>query len=72
MSKPKVTQLLDARGRTIIERRGTRPATIADDAYHLLRTVSWQQALGSSFGDRWRLAELTMNYRTPEIGRAHV
>ena len=27
--------------------------------------TSWQQALGSSFGDRWRLAELTMNYRTP-------
>ena len=27
--------------------------------------TSWQQALGSSFGDRWRLAELTLNYRTP-------
>ena len=46
MSKPKIAQLLDARGRTIIERRGTRPSSIADDAYHLLRTVSWQRALG--------------------------
>ncbi|TWD80449.1 DNA helicase IV [Kribbella amoyensis] len=27
--------------------------------------TSWRQALESTFGDRWRLAELTMNYRTP-------
>lgn len=27
--------------------------------------TSWQQALRSTFGDRWRLAELTVNYRTP-------
>jgi DNA helicase IV len=27
--------------------------------------TSWQQALSPSFGDRWRLAELTVNYRTP-------
>ncbi|ONI67935.1 helicase [Kribbella sp. ALI-6-A] len=27
--------------------------------------TSWRQALASTFGDRWRLAELTMNYRTP-------
>ena len=48
MSKPKrqVAQLLDARGRTLIERRGVRPSSIADDAYHLLRTMSWQRALG--------------------------
>jgi inward rectifier potassium channel len=48
VSKPKqqVAQLLDARGRTIIERRGVRPSSIADDAYHLLRTMSWQRALG--------------------------
>jgi inward rectifier potassium channel len=48
VSQPKqvIAQLLDARGRTIIERRGTRPSSIADDAYHLLRTASWQQALG--------------------------
>jgi len=28
-------------------------------------STSWRQALAPSFGDRWRLAELTMNYRTP-------
>ncbi|TCO24568.1 DNA helicase IV [Kribbella steppae] len=27
--------------------------------------TSWDGALGSTFGDRWRLAELTLNYRTP-------
>ncbi|MFI6680637.1 HelD family protein [Kribbella sp. NPDC050470] len=27
--------------------------------------TSWESALGSTFGDRWRLAELTLNYRTP-------
>ncbi|MEV0803134.1 helicase [Kribbella sp. NPDC050281] len=27
--------------------------------------TSWSAALGETFGDRWRLAELTLNYRTP-------
>jgi DNA helicase IV len=27
--------------------------------------TSWESALGTTFGDRWRLAELTLNYRTP-------
>lgn len=27
--------------------------------------TSWQQALSPHFGDRWRLEELTVNYRTP-------
>ena len=46
MAKPKpIQQLLDARGRTLIERRNTRRSTLADDAYHLLRTVSWRRAL---------------------------
>ncbi len=36
-----VQRLLDPRGRTIIERRGVRRASVADDAYHLLRTASW-------------------------------
>ena len=46
MSKSKpVQQLLDARGRTLIERRNTRRSTLADDAYHLLRTISWSRAL---------------------------
>jgi len=40
-----IQQLLDARGRTLIERRNTRRSTLADDAYHLLRTISWVRAL---------------------------
>ncbi|MEJ1105361.1 MULTISPECIES: HelD family protein [unclassified Kribbella] len=27
--------------------------------------TSWESALRDTFGDRWRLAELTLNYRTP-------
>jgi DNA helicase IV len=27
--------------------------------------TSWESALGSTFADRWRLAELILNYRTP-------
>ncbi|WP_112245262.1 HelD family protein [Kribbella monticola] len=27
--------------------------------------TSWRRALAPTFGDRWRLAELTVNYRTP-------
>jgi inward rectifier potassium channel len=46
VSKPRVAQLLDARGRTIIERRGTRSSSLADDGYHLLRTTTWPRALG--------------------------
>jgi inward rectifier potassium channel len=38
-------QLLDSRGRTLIERRGVKPARLADDAYHLLRTASWWRIL---------------------------
>ena len=44
MARP-IQQLLDARGRTLIERRNTRRSTLADDAYHLLRTISWTRAL---------------------------
>src|SRR4029078_8770578 len=33
--------LLDARGRTLIERRGVRKSSLATDAYHFLRTASW-------------------------------
>ena len=43
--QPKLTQLLDARGRTLIERRGVKKASLADDAYHLLRTASWKRIL---------------------------
>ncbi|MDB4959254.1 MAG: channel, inward rectifier [Myxococcales bacterium] len=44
--KPKqVQQLLDARGRTVIERRGTRRSSLGYDAYHFLRTTSWTQIM---------------------------
>lgn len=43
---PAIQQLLDARGRVMMQRRGTRPTSIADDAYHLLRTASWPRVLG--------------------------
>ncbi len=39
-------QLLDARGRTIIERRNQRKGTFATDAYHYLRTTTWPRVLG--------------------------
>ena len=41
--KPKqpVQQLIDARGRTLIERRGTRRSSLGYDAYHFLRTTTW-------------------------------
>ncbi|MFT3692133.1 MAG: ion channel [Kofleriaceae bacterium] len=35
-----IQQLLDARGRLILARRGVR-TSLADDAYHLLRTATW-------------------------------
>lgn len=38
-------QLLDARGRTLIERRNQRKSTLADDSYHYLRTTSWSRVL---------------------------
>ena len=45
-TKPKqAQQLLDARGRLIIERRGIKRASLADDAYHLLRTATWTRIL---------------------------
>ena len=34
-------QLVDLRGRALIERRGIRRSSIANDAYHLLRTTTW-------------------------------
>lgn len=39
--KQPVQPFFDARGRLIIERRGLPPATLANDAYHFLRTASW-------------------------------
>jgi inward rectifier potassium channel len=36
---------MDVRGRPLIERRGVRRSSIAYDAYHFLRTASWQTIL---------------------------
>jgi len=41
----KAQQLMDARGRPLIERRGVRRSSLAYDAYHFLRTASWQRIL---------------------------
>ncbi len=47
MTPPRPVQpLLDARGRPNIERRNQRKSTLADDAYHLLRTTTWRRVLG--------------------------
>jgi inward rectifier potassium channel len=45
--KPKqpAQQLLDARGRTLIERRGMRRSSLAYDAYHFLRTATWARIM---------------------------
>jgi inward rectifier potassium channel len=43
-------QLLDARGRPLIERRGIRRASLANDAYHFLRTATWPRILALFFG----------------------
>jgi inward rectifier potassium channel len=42
-SKPQ--QLLDARGRALIERRGVRRQSLGNDAYHFLRTGSWTRVI---------------------------
>lgn len=44
MAKPKVQPFFDARGRLLLERRGLRRelgSTLANDAYHFLRTTTW-------------------------------
>jgi inward rectifier potassium channel len=38
-------QLLDARGRALIERRGVRRQSLANDGYHFLRTGSWTRVI---------------------------
>lgn len=38
-----IQRLLDARGRLMIARKGVRRTSLADDAYHLLRTASWSR-----------------------------
>jgi len=39
--KSQPQRLIDARGRTLIERRGVRGSSLGNDAYHFLRTASW-------------------------------
>ncbi|MGE5187261.1 MAG: ion channel [Acidobacteriota bacterium] len=38
-------ELVDLRGRAVIERRGIKRASLANDAYHFLRTASWTRII---------------------------
>ncbi|MEO5834735.1 MAG: AAA family ATPase [Nakamurella sp.] len=54
--------------RTLMRRCPTRSMTIVGDVAQTsdpAGTSSWQQVLTPYLGERWRLAELTVNYRTP-------
>jgi len=57
VAKPKAQQLIDARGRPLIERRGVRRSSLAYDAYHFLRSASWQRII-LLFGGGYLLANL--------------
>ena len=45
MAHAKPQQLLDSRGRALIERRGGRRQSLLNDAYHFLRTGSWTRVI---------------------------
>jgi DNA helicase IV len=54
--------------RTVMRRCPIKSMTIVGDVAQtgdVSGTVSWSEALGPYAGDRWRLAPLTVNYRTP-------
>jgi DNA helicase IV len=54
--------------RLLMRRCPSRSMTVAGDVAQtgdLAGTSSWEQALAPYVADRWRLAELTVNYRTP-------
>jgi len=54
--------------RTLMRRCPTKSMTIVGDVAQtgdVSGSGSWSQALGPFVGDRWRLAPLTVNYRTP-------
>jgi DNA helicase IV len=54
--------------RMLMRRCPARSLTIVGDLAQtgdLVGTATWHDALGSYLGDRWRLAPLTVNYRTP-------
>ncbi|MGP4051172.1 HelD family protein [Streptomyces sp. 2A115] len=54
--------------RLLVRRCPTRSFTVVGDAAQssdAAGATSWQQALEPFFGTRWRLEQLTVNYRTP-------
>ena len=54
--------------RMVMRRCPARSMTIVGDVAqtgNIAGTASWSDALGPFVGDRWRLAPLTVNYRTP-------
>lgn len=54
--------------RLLVRRCPTRSFTVVGDvaqASSAAGSSSWAQALTPFFGDRWRLEQLTVNYRTP-------
>ncbi len=54
--------------RMLMRRCPARSMTIVGDVAqngNIAGTASWSDALGPFVGDRWRLAPLTVNYRTP-------
>ena len=54
--------------RMLMRRCPARSLTIVGDLAQtgdLSGSASWADALGPYLGDRWRLAPLTVNYRTP-------
>ncbi|MFC5906678.1 HelD family protein [Streptacidiphilus monticola] len=60
--------------RLLVRRCPTRSFTVVGDVAQTSEAAgasSWNEALTPFFGDRWRLEQLTVNYRTPaEIVRA--
>ncbi len=54
--------------RTLMRRCPSKSMTIVGDVAQtgdIAGSASWSEALGPFVGDRWRLAPLTVNYRTP-------
>lgn len=54
--------------RTLMRRCPVKSMTIVGDVAQtgdISGSASWSEALGPYVGDRWRLAPLTVNYRTP-------
>jgi DNA helicase IV len=55
--------------RLLMRRCPTRSATVVGDVLQTgspAGASSWREVLAPHVGDRWRLAELTVNYRTPQ------